>query len=616
MTKPFSSGLVAFDFETKGLNVWKGEAEPFLLGLEDEQGNVLKARKGTREWGRALEIMKSPVDKVGWNIKFDLSVAKKEGIEVGGRAHDAMLMCYMNDEYERDLRLKGVGLRHFGREAQEEQFVKSFLSALRRKRKAAAIANGTKYIEPNYSDIPKEKMDTYLEEDLDLTMMAAWKFGHARDGGQRRVYDIESELIPNVVEMEARGVGVDVAYCKKVSAEMGPRLSKLEKKMYELAGVKFNVNSRIQLDSIMRSMGLDTGVESAEDQKGRRIMKTGVNHMRVLKGNDFIDTLMEWRCLHKLDGTYFQSLPELAVDGIVHPSFWPFGQEKGGIKTGRFSCSEPNLQNIPAGQRSDNMELLKDKGLVRRALVPRPGYAFVLGDYAQIEFIIFGCHAGDPKLLEELRKGTDFHLATAYLLFGKDCMDGKTDQQKTRIRFQAKELNFSFMYGMGVDKMALRTGFSIQQARELKARYFNMIPAARDFLLRSQAELLRDQFVQDQFGRRYHVPQEKCYKAANALCQGPAALVMKRGINRVFQQLKGMDAHPVLTIHDELFLEVKKSQVYDAVHALIEGMEDTENFQIPIRVDAAVAEGSWANKKKWKEVADQWKPKRKIVLVR
>lgn len=597
---PFSRGRVAFDYETTGLRIWAGKARPFILGLEDEEGNVLLARPGTAKWKRALEILgNTKIEKVGWNVKYDLGVSAYEKIAVRGKVHDAMLMCYMNDEYEKDLRLKGVGKRHFGREPQNETEVKSYLSALRRKGNQDA----------NYSDLPAEMVEPYLEEDLDLTMMSNWKFGHVSTGSQRRVYEIESELIPNVVRMEQRGMMVDLKYCKQMSAEMKPRMLQLEKKLYDLAGVKFNINSRNQLDSVLRSMGLDTGA-AGEDE----VMKTGISYMRAIEGHPFVDALMSWRQLHKIAGTYFEALQEQAVDGIIHPSFWPFGQEKGGVKTGRFSCSEPNLQNIPAGQRSDNAEVKENKGLIRRAFVPRPGYVFVLGDYSQIEFIIFGCCAGAQRLLDDISNGMDFHLATAYLLMGRDCMDGKTAPEQSYVRFHAKELNFSFMYGMGVSKHALRAGITVQKAKQDKVDYFNAIPEARDFLLRAQADLIRDGFVQDQFGRRYHVPLDRAYKAANALCQGPAALVMKRGINRVFKKLEGLDAHPILTIHDELFLEVRERDVYDAVHALIEGMEDHENFRIPIRVEAAIAEGSWANKKKWKEVKDKWKPKRKIFL--
>lgn len=592
-------GRVVFDYETTGLEIYH-KNKPFLIGLEDESGQVLQARPGTPAWKNAHAILADPaVEKIGFNAKFDVGVAEANGFPVRGEVHDAMLLTFMNNEYEPSLKLKEVAARQLQMPADEETAVKKELSRLNR-----VFKKEKKGREANYSDLPKELVEPYLEGDLDRTMKIFWKHEHIIKGPQRRVYQIEKELIPNVARMERRGVKIDVGYCKKISQHLIPRMRELEKSMIDQAGIKFNYGSPDQLTTVMQSLGLDTG---AVNKNGT--MNTGVNYMKPLYGNPFVDALMEWRCLHKLEGTYFEPMVEKQHEDIIHPSFWPFGQDEG-IKTGRFSMSDPNLQNIPAGQRSDNLELRKDTGLVRRAFVPRPGYVFLFGDYSQIEFIIFGCNAGDPKLLAELRKGTDFHRATAYMLFGKNCMDGKTKEQATRIRFQAKELNFSFMYGMGVQKYALRNSCNLQKAREDKNKYFREIPAAKQFLTSAQVDLLRDGYVQDQFGRRYHVPRERCYKAANALCQGPAALVMKRGINRTFKNFSGLDAHPVLTIHDELISEVRRDQVWDAVNALRDGMEDHENFPIPITADFAIAETSWAEKKKWKDVEEQWKPKR------
>jgi DNA polymerase-1 len=589
---------IAFDYETTGVSPFCGD-KPFLLGLEDEHGKVVKARPGTALWKAAHKVLADPkVEKVGFNVKFDMSVAESAGFSVRGVTHDAMLLTYMNNEYEPNLKLKDVAARQLDMPPDEETVVKRELARLNR------ILRKEEGREANYSDLPKEMVEPYLEGDLDRTMKLFWKHEHIIKGPQRRVYEIERELIGNVVAMEKRGIKVNVDYCRKISGELIPRIEELKGELADFIGCHFNPSANAQIEAAMRSLGLDTGAQNKDGS-----MCTGVNHMKPLYGNRFVDMLMEWRCLHKLEGTYFQPIVEKQVDSILHPSFWPFGQDEG-IKTGRFSMSNPNLQNIPAGQRSDNIELRKDTGLVRRAFVPRPGYVFLFGDYSQIEFIIFGCNSGDPKLLAELRKGTDFHLATAYLLFGKNCMDGKTKEQATRIRFQAKELNFSFMYGMGIRKFALRNGGSLSDARDAKNKYFREIPAAKQFLMSAQADLLRDGYVQDQFGRRYHVPKERCYKAANALCQGPAALVMKRGINRTFRNFAGMDAHPLLTIHDEIISEVRKDQVWDAVHALKEGMEDHENFPIPITADFAVAETSWAEKKKWKDVEEKWKPKR------
>ena len=604
----FPAGRISFDFETTSLDAFAPGARIFLGGVEDEAGNVIMAEPGKRGWDKITGVLADKaVEKEGWNVNYDLLMGKAGGLIIKGKIHDGMLKAYMNNEYEPDLKLKGNARRHLGDPGDEEKEVKSILASLRRQGKKDA----------NYSDVPRSKMLGYLEKDLDDTTRLGWKNKHVETGPQRRVYEIETELIPNVVNMEYRGIKIDIPYCKKAVAELGPRLVDLEKKLYKIAGCRFNQNSPAQLSKIMLSLGLDTGIRSKPLRDGSEgPMATGVLHLRNFESDPFVQTLLEWRCLHKLSGTYFEAFIEQADrDGIIHPSFWPFGQEEGGIKTGRFSMTHPNFQNIPAGKRSDNMELKKNSGLVRRVLVPRPGYVFLLGDYKQIEFVIFACDAGDEGLLEDLRKGMDFHTANAYRIFGKGCFDGKTPEQKDRIRFQAKELNFSFMYGMGINKFALRTGRSLTDARAIKNTYFSEIPAARDFLLRSQADLLRDGFVQDQFGRRYHVPKDLCYKAANALCQGPAALVMKRGINRVSKFIQGLDAYILLTIHDELILEVRREHVWEAAKRLEEGMMDKENFPVPINVDLAVAESSWADKKKWEEVEAKWKPKRTTVVM-
>ena len=596
--KPFSSGRVAFDFETLGLDIWRHKASPFLLGLEDEDGNILLARPDTREWEKAKAILANPkVEKVGWNCKFDLGVALHEGIEVKGLVHDAMLMCYMNYEYEPNLKLKSVGKRYFDREPEEEQFVKAYLSALNRKRRAEAKSGGKKFIEANYSDIPKKNIETYLEEDLDLTMMASWKFGHVVNGPQRRVYNIERELIPNIVEIERWGTHIDVTYCKKQLAQMGPRMKEMEAKIYDLAGIKFNLNSPKQLGDVLESLNINTG------ERGKRgEMSAGKDLLLRFRENPFVATLIEWRSLNKIGGTYFESFLENHHDGIIHPSYWPFGQEEdGGIKTGRMSCTKPAFQTIPGGARGNNTEMLKDPGFVRRAITPRPGYMLIFADYSQIEFRIFASWVGDEGILKDLRNGVDFHTANAYRMFGRNCMDGKTQQEIKRLRFMAKELNFSFIFGMGSTRYAERAGISIDEARARKAKFFNEVPAARDFLLRSQADLLRDGYVQDQMGRKYHVPKDRAYKSANALCQGPASLVMKNGVNRVFKELHGLDAHPFICVHDELAIECRPKDIKDVKHALVKGLEDHENFAVPLTVEVSVSEKNWADKISWKD---------------
>src|SRR5579863_641082 len=156
----FPAGRVAFDVETTGLDPWKG-ARIFLLGLEDEAGNVVLSEPGDDKWGRCLRVLADQkVEKVGWNAKFDLKMLAEARVQVRGRVHDAMLMTYMHNEYEPNLKLKDCGTRHLGAPADDERLVKQVLRTLRRKGKKDA----------NYSDVPRPIIRKYLENDLDLTM--------------------------------------------------------------------------------------------------------------------------------------------------------------------------------------------------------------------------------------------------------------------------------------------------------------------------------------------------------------------------------------------------------------------------------------------------------------
>lgn len=588
-------GTVAVDYETTGLDVWNGGARPFMLGLEDEAGNVMLAEPGTPQWQRALAVLADPsVEKVCWNAKYEMSVSLKEGIDLAGPVHDAMLMCYMNDEYEPDLKLKGVGRRHFGDKCREEEEIKPLLAALKR-------AVGRKA----YELLPRPLVRRYLEKDLDLTVQSLWRFGHVREQ-QPRVYGIENGVIPHVVEMERWGVHVDTGYCRRMMDPASPdsitsRKAALRAEMERELGCPFNPSSNPQLADALAAVGVDTGrVNERGEMSGSRELLEPFAASRPL-----VRALLEWRSLAKLDSTYFAPFLEMEKDGVIHPSFWPFGSEDRGIKTGRFSCRKPNFQNLPKDGR--NAETRRDKGVVRRAVTPRPGYAFLFGDYSQIEYKIFACNTGDEALLERLRKGEDFHKATALITYGEGCFDGKTPEEQARIRSRAKNCNFALLFGAGDAKYAATAGISIEEARHNRAEYFRRMPLAREYLMKSQGDLLSRGYVEDVFGRRYHVPKDQPHKAGNVLCQGPAALVNKRGLRRVGEALRGLDAHIFVTVHDEIGVEVRREQVRDAAAALEEGMLDGEDFPIPMQAELAVAEESWAVKRKWDaEEAKKW----------
>lgn len=580
----FPHGRVTVDLETTGLDWWKG-ARIFMMGLEDEAGNVKIGEPGDYNWGIFLDVMKSQrIRKLGWNIKFDLKMSRQTKVKTEGEFDDAMLMTYMQNEYEPNLKLDDCSERHLRRERTSKKLIPQLLARLRRHGKKDA----------NYSDIPRPIMRSYLEDDLDDTTRMGWKMDYVRTGAQRRVYDIEREVISNTVEIERWGIHIDKAYCEKAIVQNNVRIKELENKLYDLGGCKFKYAGP-QLGQIMESLGLDTGVRTKNGS-----MKTGADYMQQFKNTEFVATLMELRALNKITGTYFEAFIDHAVDDVIHPNFWPFGEDEG-IKTGRFSSSDPNFQNIPGGGRGNNVEMLRDPGLVRRAVTPRPGYVFLFADYDQIEFTLFACAVGAERILQDIRNGVDFHSATAKLIEGPHCFDGLSKDEAKKLRFKYKELNFSLIFGMGVARYAQRANISPREAADRRNRYFRAIPEARDFMLQAQADLLRDGYVQDQFGRRYHVPRELCYKAANALCQGPAGLVNKQGINRTFKNLEGLDAHPFLTVHDEIAVECRKEIIREVAQAVQEGMEDRYTFPVTLTAKLSFSDKNWADKIDWKD---------------
>lgn len=599
--KKFLRGRVAFDTETTGLNPWAG-AKIFLLGLEDEYGTILFAEPGTKEWLKAKSILEDPkIEKIAWNAKFDIKMLHAHNINIQGKIHDAMLMTYMNNEYEKNLKLKDCALRHLNMQPDEENELKKELKRLKKE-------NPNKEI--NYSHVPRKIMRKYLEGDLDRTMKMFWLMEHIITGPQRRVYEIERKVICNIVKMEEWGINIDKPYIKQKIKEFKLRIVKLDKKLIDIAGCNFNPASRKDMTLILESLGIDS-----EHRNKDGTMKLDVKCVDNIKDTEFMSTFIEQKNLNKLISTYFNPFLEFEVNNIIHPSFWPFGQEKSGIKTGRFSCTDPNFQNVPeGGDRGSNAEMNNNKGLVRRSIIPRPGYVFLFGDFMQIEFVIFGCNTGDETILSKLRAGIDFHIATAHLLYGKNCFDGKNKDQIKAIRSKAKELNFALIYGLGIKSLAQKLKVTLGEAYKIKQKYFTAIPAAKRYLFQCQVDLVRDGYVQDQFGRRYHVPKEKCYIAANALCQGPAALVMKNTINKVYDALVGLDAHPFITVHDDLGIEVKKNQVYKVAEILSKTMEDKENFTVPLKVSIDIAEKSWADKLPWKDNKLKWKTYRKKTV--
>lgn len=578
---PFPHGRVVVDYETDGLTPYDG-GRPFICGMEDEAGNVVKARVGHSDWKKAVAVIEDPkIEKIAHGSKFELKHSYHMGITPRGKFHDTMAKAVLVNEYQK-INLDELSQNYLNDHS--KGIVKEWLdgNAARIKRETGRDAN--------YKDVPPKLLEDYLEGDLDKTLRLDWLWRRHVEDNFSGLYNMETDLAWDIAKMEDHGFHIDLPYVEKEIRRLSPEMVMIEKELNEMAGVAFNPASHQQLGDVMIGLGMNTGVTNKDGS-----MKTEFGLLTELDPNPFIDKLIRWRGLNKIVGTYLVPFTQMAVGDVVHGSLWQYGRDKA-IVTGRLSSSDPNLQNIPGGGRSKNKVLIELGPIVRRAIKAPPGYSLLFFDYQQIEMVIFSCYAGDERILNDIKNGVDIYVAHGKHMLGENAFNGLDEKAFKRKRFEAKELCLSFIYGMGLTAFAKRVKLSMSDAKMRKNAYFANSPKTRDCMLKATGDLLSHGFVSDPFGRRYHVPKELAYKAINAKCQGAAATVAKKGVIRA-RTLASLGFKPINMIHDELLGIVPTKNLEEAARAGIDCMQDKDSFDIPIKVSASYSHTNWADKK-------------------
>ncbi len=581
--KRFPQGAVSYDFETDGLEFYYG-ARPFIAGLEDEVGNVIRTRPGDGKWRVARGVAEDPdIEKVSHNAKFEMLMCNAMGWTPRGKWHCTLLMAAILYEYQR-LSLGALTKRNFGRDHKDliKEWIAKNYRAFRKEHNRM----------PNYSDVPPELLEEYLELDIDEGMRLYWLFRPALErAGLWEIYEMERRLLmQEVVPMEMRGVRIDPEHCLTTARKFKRRMSRIYDDMVQESKIKdLAPRSRPSLCKAFERLGIDTG-EYGKDG----LMLTNKDVLAAVSDVPFVKDLLLWRAYDKVVGTYLVPFTQKACHDVLHASFWQLGEDEG-IKTGRFSCKNPNLENIPSGGKHDVPDEIALS--VREAIIPRPGHAFVFGDYSQIEAILFFWYAGDEEMLARIAKGMDVYRANAVSLF--EGFESMSAADQKLYRKDSKTVTLALQYGMGVAKMSRKLNRTYAEAKQLKDRFFYKMPSLRHFMMQSQRDLIVNGFVQDPYGKRYHVPTDLAYKACNALSQGFAAGILKRGVLSVGPEIRGLAQTAGIDniIHDEIMAEVPIDKVPQAVEIMRECMPPPlELLGIPIRVDVKVAYRSWRHK--------------------
>ena len=563
----------AFDTETEGVDALHTRLVGMSFALRAHEAWYVPVPADEEEARATVAPFAAPLQntairKVGQNIKFDLMVLIKYGIRADGPLFDTMIAHYL-------LRPE---LRH-----NMDYLSKTYL----RYRPIAieSLIGPRGKGQRSMREVPVKEVCEYAAEDADVTwqLMEHFRPLLAEHGVEQLFHDIEMPLVPVLAEMEEAGVTLDTEALRQSSDELNATLRSLEKEIYTLAGMEFNINSSRQVGTVLfEHLRLEEKVKKTKTG----LYSTGEEVLEKLRSkHPIVDKLLDYRRVKKLLSTYIDALPERVdpATGKIHTSF-----NQTVTSTGRLSSSNPNLQNIPVRE-----ELGRE---IRKAFTADDAESvFFSADYSQIELRIMAHFSGDEHMTDAFRHGTDIHAATAAKIFGVTPEEVTSDMRR-----RAKTANFGIIYGISAFGLAERLAIPRAEARELIDGYFASYPRIKAYMDESIRTATERGYVETLFGRRLFLPDIRSRNAVvrgyaergaiNAPIQGTAADIIKIamiGIRRRFRQ-EHLRSRMILQVHDELNFNVRKEEL-DVVRRIVrEEMEGAAKLSVPLTVDCGV----------------------------
>ena len=503
------------------------------------------------------------VRKTAQNAKYDLLALRRTGIRLRGLDFDTMLASYVLDPGRRSHGLDVLALEFL------DQRMTSFDELCGKGRTAVP-----------YDQVPVECARDYACEDADMTLRLRALFEPQLEGHHltRLLQEVELPLVDVLAEMEWAGVSIDTPWFASLKTRFHAERERVEKSIYEVAGMEFNINSNPQLREVLfDKLGLPVIKRTSTGPS------TDASVLQELaeEGHALPSLLMEYRELSKLESTYIDALPAIVNPRSrrIHTSF-----NQTVAATGRLSSSDPNLQNIPIRR-----ELGRD---IRRGFIPRRGWMFLSADYSQIELRLLAHLSHDPAFVQAFVSGGDIHRQTAALIFEVPLPDVTSD-----MRARAKTINFATIYGQGPHALSRQLDISHAEAKEFISRYFERFEGVRRYL-DSMVDLARTQgFVQTIFGRRRYIPELRDRNfnirafgertATNSPIQGSAADLIKIAMIHIHRSMQAqrLESAMILQVHDELVFEAPHDEL-EALDVLVRHeMEHAAELDVPLVVD-------------------------------
>lgn len=566
---------ICFDTETTSLNTFESELVGISISLKENEGFYIPCPANKQQTQAIIEQLRpilenENITKIGQNIKYDLLVLKNYNIELKGILWDTMLAHYLIEP----------DARH-GMDILAENYLNYQTISIEELIGKKGKNQG------NMRDVPIEKIKDYAIEDADITLQLQQIFKKEIDQThlENLFYNVETKLITVLADMEREGINVDVPFLQQYSSEIQEELIQLQDTIYKKSGTTFNIDSPKQLGEILFEH-LKIPYQGKKTKTGQ-YSTDEATLQKFFDKHPIIQSILDYREFTKLKSTYVDAIPNL-INPLTNRIHTTYNQTS--VATGRLSSINPNLQNIPIRTERGKQ--------IRKAFIPRDeNYTLLSADYSQIELRIVASISGDENMMEAFRQQQDIHSATAARVFNVSL-----EEVSSEMRRKAKMVNFGIIYGISAFGLAQRLGTGRNEAAELIEEYFKQYPKIKNYMDNTilfaqqngyvETLLKRRNYIRDINSENYTIRGFAERIAINAPIQGSAADMIKVAMIDIHQQLKSLKCHSklLLQVHDELILDVHKSEKEIIEKIVISSMKNALPLNIPVEVSCG-----WGN---------------------
>ncbi len=561
---------ICFDTETTGTDANNCELVGFSFAVKPGEAWYVPVSANQEECQQVVNEFKAVLEnvsiaKIGQNIKYDILVLKWYGVSVKGTLFDTMLAHYILDPDS----------RHSMDILAENYLGYSPVSI-------TSLIGAKGKNQGNMRDVELEKIKEYAAEDADITLQLKQAFEPmlAPVNGDKLLQEMEHPLIYVLADMEREGVKVDRQTLQDFSKQLETDIAQLETRIYEKAGVKFNIASPKQLGEVLfDKLQLDPKAKKTKTgqyQTGEDVLLT------LAHKSDIVQDILDFRQMQKLKSTYVDALPQLInpKTGRIHTSY-----NQAVAATGRLSSNNPNLQNIP---------IRTERGReVRKAFIPRDDNHVILSaDYSQIELRLIAEISQDKNMLEAFAQGHDIHTATAAKVYGLPLSEVSSTQRRN-----AKAVNFGIIYGQSAFGLSQNLGIPRKEAAEIIESYFQQYPGIKQYMQNTMISAREKGYVETIMGRRRYLRDINSQNATirgfaernaiNAPIQGSAADMIKLAMIKIHQDIidQKLASRMTMQVHDELVFDVPKGEVEAMKAIIVNRMKNAMPVAVPIEVE-------------------------------